>query len=308
MASKNIYRTLYIGLYVFIAVALLFLVARSSYTEGFEPVPVAMFPICFLCVKPPEEFLDNLLKMTYTQPIYIVCDSNEYEPPEQIKSKDYTPVILTEASTDVNHGISPNTLYFIKIDEAECGKRGYINSASTIPKKPSAWDKALYFFCLKNMSRHIWFIEEDVFIPRLTILDEINVRNLNTDLVTKQHVSEKDDPGFFWWFDAEDKMERPYYRSLVCAVRVSRRILGKIAIIAKEKRTVCFVETLFSTIAHQSKFTIEKAPELQSIIFRHSWTKDTVHMNGLFHPIKDILEHTQYRAFLSQRVHNSKSA
>ena len=301
MTSKNIYRTLYIGLYVFIAVALLFLVARSSYTEGFESVPATLYPICFLCVKPPEEFLDNLLKMTYTQPIYIVCDSNEYEPPEQIKSKDYTSVVLTEASTDVNRGISPNTLYFIKIDEAECGKRGYINSASTIPKKPSAWDKALYFFCLKNMAQHVWFIEEDVFIPRLTILDEMNARNPNTDLVTKQHVSEKDDPGFFWWFDAEEKMERPYYRSLVCAVRVSRRILEKVAKMAKEKRTVCFVETIFSTIAHQNNFSIVQAPELQSVIFRHSWTKETVHMNGLFHPVKEMADHIAFREHLESK-------
>jgi hypothetical protein len=301
MPSKNIYRTLHIGLYIFVAAAILYLIANFSYTEGFQSTPTPVYPVCFLCVKPPELFLHNLLKMTLTQPIYIVCDSNDYEPPKQLMSEDYTAVVLTEASNNNDYVVSPNTLYFIQIKDEECGKRGYINAASTIPKKPSAWDKALYYFCLKTTARHIWFIEEDVFVPRPNIMDEMNARYPNTDLVTKQHVSEKDDPGFYWWFDAEEKMDRPYYRSLVCATRVSRRILDKVATMAKEKRTVCFVETIFSTIAHQNNFSIVQAPELQSVIFRHSWTKETVHMNGLFHPVKEMTDHIAFREHLESK-------
>jgi len=301
MRSRNTYKVIYIVLYVFVAAGLLYLIANASYTEGFQSVAPVLYPLCFLCVSPPEDFLNNLLEMTKTQPVYVVCDNNDYQPPVQIKSKDYTAIILTEASNNNEYGVSPNTIHFIKIQDDECGKRGYINSASTIPKKPSAWDKALYYFCLKNAAKHVWFIEEDVFIPRPNILDEMNARYANTDLVTKQHVSEKDDPAFYWWFDAEEKMERPYYRSLVCATRVSRRIFDKVAIMAKEKRTVCFVETLFSTIAHHNQFTIEQAPELQSVIFRHTWTKETVHMNGLFHPVKDVAEHNAFKQYLGSK-------
>ena len=301
MRSKNTYRTLYIVLYVFVAATLLYLIANASYTEGFQSTPVTLYPICFLSVKPPEDFLANLLKMTKTQPVYVVCDSNEYKPPAQIKSQDYTAVVVTEASNNNDYGVSPNTIYFIQIQDEECGKRGYINAASTLPKKPSAWDKALYYFCLKTTAAHVWFVEEDVFVPRPNILDEMNVRYPNTDLVTKQHVSEKEDPGFYWWFDAEEKMDRPYYRSLVCATRVSRKIFDKVATMAKEKRTVCFVETLFSTIAHHNQFSIVQAPELQTVIFRHDWTKETVHANGLFHPVKNTADHDIYREYLNSK-------
>ena len=302
MAYKYIYRTLYIGLYVCIAVLLLYIIAHASYTEGFQTTSTTTkYPLCFLTVTPQEDYLDFLLRFTVTQTVYIVCDNNEYNPPEQIKSKDYNAVVITEEDPDSVKPVSPNTLYFIKIAEDVAGKRGFINTNNAVPKTPSAWDKALYYFCLKNAAEHVWFIEEDVFIPRANILDEINVKYPTTDLVTKQHVLEKDDPAFYWWFDGEGKMDRPYYRSLVCASRVSRRLLNLVAKMAKEKRTVCFLEILFSSLAHNNNFTIEQIPELQSIIFRHSWTKDTVHMNGLFHPVKNVAEHTEFRNHLESK-------
>ena len=300
MRSKNIYRTLYTVLYIFVAAGLLYLIANASYTEGFQTVGSPLYPVCFLTVDPKEEYLDFLLKFTLTQPVFVVCDNNEYEPPQQIMSKEYTSVIITDADQGIRR-VVPNTLYFIQIPDEVCGKRGFINTNNAITKTPSAWDKALYYFCLKNQADYVWFIEEDVFIPRSNILDEINMKYPTTDLVTKQHVLEKDDPEFYWWFDGEGKMERPYYRSLVCAVRVSKRLLALVTKMATEKRTVCFLEILFSTLAHQNRLSIEKIPELQSIIFRHTWTKDTVHMNGLFHPIKNISEHTQLRKHLESK-------
>ena len=294
MAYKHIYRTLYIGLYVCVAVALLYLIAHASYTEGFQsPTP---YPVCFLTVAPKEEYLDFLLKFTLTQPVYVVCDNNDYNPPDIYKS-----VIITEADAEAIQPVAPNTLYFLKIADDACGKRGFLNTNNAVPKTPSAWDKALYYFCLKNMSEYVWFVEEDVFIPRATILDEINQKYPTTDLITKQHVLEKDDPAFYWWFDGEGKMDRPYYRSLVCASRISRRLLTLVGKMAKEKRTVCFLEILFSSLAHNNGLTIEQIPELQSIIFRHDWTKDTVHMNGLFHPVKNVSEQTEFRNYLESK-------
>ena len=300
MGSKGSHKIVYTILYVLVAVALLYFIAsRVNYAEGFQlagpAAPSGLYPLCFLCVAPPKEFLESLIKFTATQPVYVICDNNEYDPPE---SMDYKTVRITEKNPEMSHPVNPGTLYIVQISDEVCGKNGYINSASTIPKKPSAWDKALYYFCEKSSAPHVWFVEEDVFIPRANIFDEMNTRYPNTDFVTKQHVSETEDPGFFWWFDAEGKMERPYYRSLVCAARVGRNLFREIATMAAEKKTVCFVETLFSTIVEHKKFTKEIAPELQSVIFRHNWTKDTVHMNGLFHPVKDVKDHIAFRKHL----------
>jgi len=270
--------------------------------EGFQEAAavtpnISTYPLCFLCVAPPKEYLKTLVPFTQTQTVYVICDNNEYVPPDSL---DYKTVKITERDAATSHPVSPGVLYIVQIPDDICGKAGYINSASTIPKKPSAWDKALYYFCVKNMAPHVWFVEEDVFIPRPDIFDEMNGRYPNTDLVGKQHVSETEDPGFFWWFDAEGKMERPYYRCLVCAVRISRNIFAEIATMAAEKKTVCFVETLFSTIVEHKKFTKELAPELQSVIFRHNWTKDTVHKNGLFHPVKEVKDHLEFKAHLDK--------
>jgi hypothetical protein len=267
--------------------------------DGFQDLPIvsSTYPLCFLCVAPPKEYLKTLVPFTQTQVVYVICDNNEYIPPE---SSEFKTVKITEADASTSYPVTPGVLYIVQIQDDICGKTGYINSASTIPKKPSAWDKALYYFCIKNMAPHVWFVEEDVFIPRSNIFDEMNGRYPHTDLVGKQHVSETDDPGFFWWFDAEGKMERPYYRCLVCAVRISRNIFTEIAKIANEKKTVCFVETLFSTIVEHKKFTKELAPELQSVIFRHTWTKDTVHKNGLFHPVKEVKDHIDFKTHLDK--------
>jgi len=309
MVPKNIYRALNIGLYVFVACALLYFVARWSYTEGFQTSAEqsgVSYPLCFLTVAPQEEYLDFLLKMTNTQPVFVVCDSNEYVPPQQIKSKDYSAIIITEKDAPTIKPVSPNTIYFVKIADEVCGKNGFLNTNNAITKSPSAWDKALYYFCMKNHTDYVWFIEEDVFVPRPTIFDEINAKYPTTDLVTKQHVLEKDDPGFYWWFDGEGRMDRPYYRSLVCASRVSRKLLNLVGKMAQEKHTVCFLEILFSSLAHNNGLTIEQIPELQSIIFRHSWTKDTVHMNGLFHPVKNVAEHTKFRTYLESKTNRGQ--
>ena len=292
-------------IYTLVIAALLYilLVRLSSFQEGFQgadmsaPAPplVSNYPLCFLCVAPPKEYLNTLIPFTASQAVYVICDNNEYNPPE---SMDYSVTRITEDSPESSHPVIPGMIYIVQISDEICGKTGYINSASTIPKKPSAWDKALYYFCMKNMAPHVWFVEEDVFIPRDDIFDEMNARYPVTDFVTKQHVAETEDPGFFWWFDAEGKMERPYYRSLVCASRMSRRLLTEVAAMAAEKKTVCFVETLFSTIVHHKGLTKELAPELQSVIFRHNWTKDTVHRNGLFHPVKKVEDHIMFRGHL----------
>jgi len=299
MGSKSSYKLVYTILYVVVAIAILYFIASHvNYEEGFQVQPPnaeVSYPLCFLCVAPPKEFLESLVKFTQTQPVYVICDNNEYDPPE---STEYKTIRITDKEAPSVRPVIPGTLYIVQIADEICSEYGYINSASTIPKKPSAWDKALYYFCLKNMAPHVWFVEEDVFVPRANIFDDINKRHPTTDFVTKQHVSETDDPGFYWWFDAEGKMERPYYRSLVCAARISRNILNEVAKIANEKKTVCFVETLFSTIVHHKKFTIEMPGELQSVIFRHNWTKETVHMNGLFHPVKDVKDHIAFREHL----------
>lgn len=245
--------------------------------EGFQEQSKVV--IALLCVCPTDRVIEFAKNYAVTHPTYIICDDPSCETPSL-----------------------PN-ITFVKITDDECKRTGYNNANPAIVKRPSAWDKVILYFCENNTQpEYVWFVEEDVFVPRADIFKELDQRYPTTDLVTKQHVKDTDDPSFEFWYDGDGKMERPFYRSLVCATRVSRRLFDKVKELHDTKNTLCFIEIIFSTLAVKHNFTIEQAPELQSIIFRHTWTEETVTPNGLFHPIKDTTLHDTYRERLSSQT------
>jgi len=245
--------------------------------EGFQEQ--SKIVIALLCVCPTDRVIEFAKNYAVTHPTYIICDDPSCETPSL-----------------------PN-ITFVKITDDECKRTGYNNANPAIIKRPSAWDKVILYFCENNTQpEYVWFVEEDVFVPRADIFKELDQRYPTTDLVTKQHVKDTDDPSFEFWYDGDGKMERPFYRSLVCATRVSRRLFDKVKELHDTKHTLCFIEIIFSTLAVKHNFSIEQAPELQSIIFRHTWTEETVTPNGLFHPVKDTALHDTYRERLSSQT------
>lgn len=264
-----------------IALLLLFLFVQifqeSPKVEGFQEQ--SKIVIALLCVCPNDRVIEFAKNYATTHPTYIICDDPNCE----------TPTL-------------PN-ITFVKITDEECKSTGYIGANPAISKRPSAWDKVILYFCEQNTApEHVWFIEEDVFVPRADIFKQLDQRYPTADLVTKQHVKDSEDPSFEFWYDGDGKMERPFYRSLVCATRVSRRLFQKVKELHDSKNTLCFIEIIFSTLAVQNNFTIEKPEELQTIIFRHTWTEGTVNENQLFHPIKDTALHDVYRERLNSQT------
>lgn len=233
--------------------------------------------IALLCVCPTERVLKFAEKYGVTHPVYIICDDPTCTVPES------------------------SIVTFVKITDEECRRTNYNNSNPAIPKRPSAWDKAIYYFCEKDISpEHIWFIEEDVFVPRESLFKELDDRYPATDFIMKQHVKDTDDPSFEFWYDGDGKMERPFYRSLVCATRVSRKMLNRVKELHNSKKTLVFIEIMFNTLAVKYGLTMEMPSELQNIIFRHTWTEDTVNNNEFFHPVKDTSLHDTYRERIAQ--------
>lgn len=243
-------------------------------TEGFQEQ--SRIVIALLCVCPNDRVIEFAKNYAITHPTYIICDDPNCE----------TPTL--------------DNITFVKITDEECRSTGYTNTNTAISKRPSAWDKVILYFCEQNLEpQHVWFLEEDVFVPRANIFKELDQRYPTTDLVTKQHVKDSEDPGFEFWYDGDGKMERPFYRSLVCSTRVSRRLLNKVKELHDAKNGLCFIEIMFSTLSVKNNFTIENPSELQTIIFRHTWTEGTVNENQLFHPIKDTDLHDTYRERLA---------
>jgi len=266
----------------FIALLLLFIFVAlfsepPSPIEGFQEQ--SKIVIALLCVCPSERVIEFAKNYATTHPTYIICDDPDCK----------TPTL-------------PN-ITFVKITDEECKSTAYNGANPAIHKRPSAWDKVILYFCEKNTEpEHVWFIEEDVFVPRADIFKQLDERYPTTDLVTKQHVKDSEDPSFEFWYDGDGKMERPFYRSLVCSTRVSRRLFQKVKQLHDDKKTLCFIEIIFNTLAVQNNFTIENPSELQTIIFRHTWTEGTVNENQLFHPIKDTALHDVYRERLNSET------
>jgi len=253
-----------------------------------EPQPFSMEPfqeqqkivICLLCVCPTTRVLEFAAKYATTHPVTVVCDDPNCSVP--VESKDFT---------------------FVKITDEECIQTGYNNSNPAIMKRPSAWDKAIYYFCVKNPGpEHIWFIEEDVFVPRPALFKELDTRYPTTDYIMKQHVKDTEDPAFEFWTNGDGKMERPFYRSLVCTTRVSRRLLERVKDLHDKHNTLIFIEIVFNTLAQQNGYTMEMPHELQNIIFRHSWSAETVNKDQFFHPVKDTALHDTYRERLGTKT------
>ena len=268
-------------IYIFLVVLVL-LYLMSPYKEGFKVQPKQSNPnkivVCLLCVCPNETVIKFAKKIAKEYEVFIIAD-------------------------DINCHVPESNITILKIPDDESSSAGFTKSSITLSKVTSAWDKALYYFCARDTSPdHVWFIEEDVMIPRVSLLKELDAKYPDADLVAKQHVSEDEDPGFGWWFDADGMMEKPLYRTLVCASRLSRALLNKIkAFVDKYKRLV-FVEIMFSTIIEHDRMKLVMPPELSTIIWRYDWRQDMVDENHLFHPIKKVEQQQEFRTVLSKQA------
>lgn len=86
----------------------------------------------------------------------------------------------------------------LKYNNEECKSRGFINSSLLRTLKyewrPSAWDRALYHFCVKDTSfDNVYFVEDDVFISSKEVIYNLDIKYKNIDLLCKSNINYNDD-------------------------------------------------------------------------------------------------------------------
>lgn len=272
MRNKRVY-------FLLLVLLVLAYICYITKTPLYEPMAdLSKNVVCFLCVCPNEIVINFAKKIVKKYKVYIVCDDI---------------YCVTPTEQDIT---------YIKISDEESMSKGYTKSSPPLNKDTSAWDKALYYFCVKDrIAQNVWFIEEDVFIPRVSILSDIDEKYPTADLIAKQNVSQDEDPDFFWWNDADGLIDKPFYRSLVCATRLSRNLLNKISELVESKKRLFFIEILFNTIVTQEDMELVMPEELSKIIWRHDWNIDIVDENHMFHPIKDTRKQKDFRTVLSAK-------
>ncbi|CAF1025041.1 unnamed protein product [Adineta steineri] len=245
--------------------------------------------VCFLTRTPNNElirFANEIIVQTKELDVYIMIDDNTYQPP------------LSDA------------LHFIQIDDEECMNNGYKNSVKFILEKDClSWDKALFYFCCQNGKIYdfLWLIEDDVFIPSVEALMELNKQcyGKNYDLICQRNHYNLDgsmEPRTWdLWFDAEGKFPLPWYHSMVCAVGLSRCLLTHIDQYVTTHHFLPFIEYMFNTIAMHAGLSVYCPLELSTINYRHDWLFKEIQERPMnwYHPMKDFEKQHRFRERLA---------
>ena len=238
--------------------------------------------ICFLTVTPCilfYEFCKKLQNERYD--IYICIDDNNYNIP-----------------------FSDNQIKIIKIDNKLCEKNGFKGSVFWCDgDKCCSRDKALYYFCKNNIDyKYIWFLEEDVYIPSIDTIENIDKKysDSDCDLLVKSNdiFYEKQSDYWFWnYVNKYIQIKPPYASSMICAIRCSKKLLNCINDYAKKYNRLFLDETLFNTIAFKNDLVVKTIEELETIESRNSWKwkKEEFKQQNLYHPIKSVFLHYYFR-------------
>jgi hypothetical protein len=216
--------------------------------------------------------------------VYIIIDQNKYDP---------------NTSLDV---------IYIKIKEDLCEQMGYINSnigdnITHIRKNPIAMDKFLLFFCENALPYDfVWVFEEDVFIPSLDAFQQLDTKYSKYDLVTPNNFLKTDNALDWHWRHIIDKIEPPYYYSMVAAMGLSKKMLNCIRQYVIKNKTLFYIEAMFNTLAMHNKLKVIDPLELKSIVWMGEWGLDEFLLlpNSLFHPLKSLGEHQILRDAIVQ--------
>jgi hypothetical protein len=245
--------------------------------------------IVFLCKEIKDSTLNfaNAIAEKKFAEVYIVSD-------EQVEFFDSSDMNFVANKTH-----SATTLF---VRDNACIKDGYAgcnNSNTHIKKEVIAYDKFLWIFCKRNLDNldNIWVFEDDCFIPSIDALINLNNKYKNFDLVTPNNFLKTDTIPDWHWKHIFGSIKKPYYYSMVCAAMFSKKMLSEIKKYAEKNNKLFFIESMFNTIAMQKELKVTDANELKSIVWMGEW--DLNHFvqlpNNIFHPIKELDKHNQYR-------------
>jgi len=234
-----------------------------------------------ICFQPKEIWCDFLNNFTEYS-IFLIIDDNNFD------LNDFEKLY--------------KNISFIKIDSSKCERNGFIYlnfSESECKKKIIAWEKALYYFSTENnLFDNVWLLEDDVFFHNENTLINIDKKYPLDDLLSNhfyEHSYEKKDDWYHWGrFNINFPL--PYYRGMMCAVRLSKNLINKINEYAKYYNTLFFLEALFPTIAIKNNLKVTNPEELKEIHWKYDFECNSILIkSNLYHPVKNLDNHIFFR-------------
>jgi hypothetical protein len=235
-----------------------------------------MNAICLITFRPNKVWCD-FLNLFSKYKIFLIVDDNNFDLDD-----------FKNSYTNIN---------FIQIEESKCQLNGYIDTNFIINKLISGWDKALYYFGIEcNNHDFIWFIEDDVFFYNEDTILNIDNKYINDDLLSNTYVENSDGyKGYWHWHRFDIQYSPPYYQGMMCAVRFSNNMMKCINDYAKKNNTLFFLEALFPTVAIKNNLKYNNPDELSNITWNSGFEKEIINTNNLYHPVKDLNNHIDFR-------------
>ena len=86
---------------------------------------------------------------------------------------------------------------------------------------------------------------------------------------------------------------------MVCACRVSKKVLNLVKKYTIKHKKLLFIELLFNTLSYQNDLTIDNPDELSTIICKYNWKLEDINKDNLYHPIKDYKVQEHYRSHIN---------
>jgi len=260
--------------------------------------------ICFLTKNPPDDFYKLIKDFISNHKVYVCIDDN-------------------------NHKVDWEGVEIIQMDENIPHQAGY--HSMHLDKFPKFYNKSLsrekaHYYIHKNLdTNHVWFIEEDVFIPRHDLLKQIDDEFKDSDLLIRDIQTIETHPHWpHWngpmgdefdiihsngtWLSGEKISNKDLKRSMIAAVRVSKKFVECMDMhLHDHNRIGLFMDEIcIPTLAHLYNLEIDCPKELGYILWRDGkqkdneyikfpYSKDKVNENMMYHPIKDLKRQIKLR-------------
>ncbi len=184
---------------------------------------------------------------------------------------------------------------FVQLNEAECRKHGFSDLNPAIKKESgcSAWEKALYFFCRINTSyNHVWFIEDDVFVPRPDTISNIDLKYGEADIISSDYAINTlgvlDD--WAWWrLVPRHQLPLPWAHSMICAVRLSSRLLKTLDLFIRANtlglRLTNSVMNFIAFLRPRQEHSEEHSEEHYEEHYHHHFPRKCFFIEYIFHTL-----------------------
>ena len=269
-------------LFFLVLVLILFIILQIKYKiknkELFNNIQKKNY-LCLLCVNLSPELLTFAKELLPYHKIFIMVDNNDTKLPNKI-----------------------DNINILQIDDQKCINLGYKNASATLKKNPVTWDKVFYYFSnIDTNFNHIWFVEEDVFVPKFDYFSNIDKKYPNVDLICKNHIAHKNDNQNWHWSRAKGNIPKPWFRSILCCHRQSRRNLQKVKEYVDKNGKLLFLEFFINTLANHNNHSVKTLPQFRTITWRNKIDENNLNINNLYHPVKDLKKHLQYREMLNSK-------